>query len=94
MTNYHNILKQQLPELQAKYLIGFLAFFDSSDRDDFNDKKSDLDILVDFTGDDAMLFLQLAEKLETITKKLVDLVTFRSLKPRQWEFLKKNIIYV
>jgi predicted nucleotidyltransferase len=39
-------------------------------------------------------FIELAEKLEYILQKKVDLVSRDGLKPHQWNYLKSRILYV
>ena len=86
-------LKPQLNRLKSSYYVKKMALFGSVTRDDFNDQ-SDIDLLIDFDSDDFTLYLQLIEELESILGRKVDLITFRSLKPRQLEYLEKKLIYV
>lgn len=94
MNKYLAILSGKMPELKKKYPIASLALFGSVVRDDFDEKKSDIDVMVDFQSDDVLLFIQLADELETITSKKVDVVTKRSLKPRQLAYLENQFVYV
>ena len=87
-------LKSAFPRLKEKYPIASLALFGSVTRDDFDPKKSDIDILVDYTSSDVVLFLSLADELENLLGNKVDLVTKRSLKERQWNYLKDKLVYV
>jgi predicted nucleotidyltransferase len=61
-----------------------LEIFGSATREDFDPGRSDLDFLVEFQDPDrpgiADRFMGLAEGLEQIFKRKVDLVTKRSLK--------------
>lgn len=85
-------IKEALPELRQKYAVDSLAFFGSITTDNFS-KDSDVDIIVDFKSDDFLLFVQLANELEKITNKKVDLISKRSIKQRHWEYLKDKLIY-
>ena len=87
-------LKSAFPRLREKYPIGSLALFGSATREDFDPEKSDIDILVDYTSSDVLLFLSLADELERLLGKKVDLITKRSLKDRQWNYLKDKLVYV
>lgn len=87
-------LKTAFPGLKEKYPIGSMALFGSAARDDFNPQHSDIDILVDYTSSDVLLFLSLADELEQLLGRKVDLVTKRSLKERQWNYLKDKLVYV
>jgi uncharacterized protein len=86
-------LKTSFPELSKKYSVNKIALFGSVLRDDFNEQ-SDFDILVDFDSDDFDQYLQLADELEFILKRKIDLLTFRSLKPRHFEYLRNKLLYV
>ena len=97
MTNQQIILstlRQHLPELIAKYPIVTLYLFGSVVRDDFDPQKSDIDILVDYKGTMSYNFIELAEELEKITGKKIDLVSKRALKPRHWEYIKDQLVHV
>lgn len=94
MNKYIAILSDKLPELKKKYPIGSMALFGSVVRDDFDEKESDIDVMVDFQSDDVILFIQLADELEKITRKKVDVITKRSLKPRHLAYLENQFVYV
>lgn len=87
-------LQNAAPALKQKYPIASIAVFGSALRDDFDPEKSDVDILVDYQGSDVSLYLQLADELESILQRKVDIVTLRSLKERHWNYLKEKIHYV
>jgi predicted nucleotidyltransferase len=91
---YLQTLQTALPALKAKYPIASMALFGSVTREDFDPERSDVDILVDYQANDFAVYLSLAEELEQLLGKKVDLITTRSLKPRQWEYLKNKLIYV
>lgn len=86
-------LKPELNRLKSNFFVNKIALFGSVTRDDFNDQ-SDIDMLIDFDSEDFELYLKLIEELESILSRKVDLVTFRSLKPRQFKYLENKLIYV
>jgi predicted nucleotidyltransferase len=86
-------LKKSIEDFKLRYPLANMAVFGSALRSDFNED-SDVDILIDFRSDDFLLFNSLAEELETLLGKKIDLVTARSLKPRQYEYLKNHLLYV
>ncbi len=90
----HEILKKNINNLRYKYPFESMALFGSVNRSDFNAAISDIDILVDYQSSDVMLFLKLAEDLEQLLNHKVDLVTKRSLKPRQLQYLENQLRYV
>jgi len=79
--------------LKNKYPVKSMAVFGSSVREDFKEN-SDVDIVVDFQSDDFLLFNNLAEELEVILGKKIDLITLRSLKPRHLQYIQNQMIYV
>ena len=76
--------RESLRELCHAQRVQELEIFGSATTTDFNPEKSDLDFLVEFQDPDrpgiADRFLCLAEGLERIFQRNVDLVTRRSLK--------------
>ena len=88
-----HLLTQMKPELVEKFHISSLGLFGSIVRDDFSEK-SDIDILVDFSRPIGMEFFTLADLLESRLKRKVDLITLDGIKPRYFEAIKKDLIYV
>ena len=76
--------RDAVTELCHAQKVSGLEIFGSATREDFDPEKSDLDFLVDFQDPDrpgiADRFMGLAEGLERIFSRKVDLVTGRSLK--------------
>lgn len=93
LSSIQNILKQAKPHLKAKYHIDTLGLFGSIVRKDFTNK-SDVDILVDFTRPIGIEFIDLADELESIIKRKVDLVSKAGIKPGYFRVIQPEIIYV
>ena len=86
-------LKEHKPGLQGKYPISELGIFGSYARGEATDD-SDIDVLVNFNGRIGLGFIKLAHDLEDIFNKKIDLVTKSSIRPKYWDYLKKDVIYV
>jgi predicted nucleotidyltransferase len=88
-----SILSNLKPELLDKYPIKSIALFGSATRPDFSDE-SDIDILVDFYRPIGIEFIDLADFLEAKLNRKVDLVSRAGIKPRWFNSIQKDIIYV
>ncbi|HLG36400.1 MAG TPA: nucleotidyltransferase family protein [Bacteroidia bacterium] len=93
MSNIQQSLQGALSDLKMRYPISEMALFGSYARGT-ETEKSDVDILVSFSGPIGIQFIDLADELEKLLGKKVDLITKEGLKPRQWEYLKDKVIYV
>ncbi len=87
------ILTQLKPELCNKYGVDTLGLFGSIVRDDYNDE-SDIDIIVTFSRRVGMEFIDLADELESILKRKVDLVSKNGVKERYLRVIEPQIVYV
>lgn len=87
-------ISNELPRLKLMYPIEKIALFGSVTREDYSASKSDIDIMVVLNGEIGYEFIELAEELERLLNKKVDLVSKEALKPHQWNFLKGKLIYV
>ncbi len=87
-------LSASLSTLQAAYGIEFLALFGSVARGD-DTPHSDIDLLYAFKPefDTFDNYLALAEYLESILERKVDLVSFEYLKPRIRSNIQKDVIF-
>jgi predicted nucleotidyltransferase len=94
INNIRSLLLSQLPQLQKKYPIAKIALFGSVVRADFDPIKSDVDIMVELNGDMGWEFIDLSGELEKLLGRKVDLVSRNGIKPRYWEYIKGDIIYV
>lgn len=86
-------LKAFKPTLVTKYPISSLALFGSSARGEA-DESSDIDILVEFNDSVGVRFFEMASELEACLKAKVDLVSKKAVKPRYFEAIKDELIYV
>jgi len=87
------ILTQMKPGLCDKYAVDTIGLFGSIVRDDYTDE-SDIDIIVTFSRRVGMEFIDLADELETILKRKVDLVSKNGVKERYLRIIEPQIIYV
>ncbi|MBI1185365.1 nucleotidyltransferase [bacterium] len=86
-------LKKAKFDLSKKYPIASMALFGSYSRDDYT-QESDVDILVEINGRIGSKFIDLAYDLEEAIGKKVDLVSKNGIKPRYFDFIKSDLIYV
>lgn len=88
-------LEMLKPVLKGRYQVETVGFFGSYARGE-QKKKSDVDILVDFSQPNAIDLFEFIELKEFLSKKLgikVDLVTKSALKPMIKEQILKETIY-
>ena len=90
---YKDLLEQLKPELCKKYSISSLGLFGSVVRDDFTDQ-SDIDIVVSFSKPIDIDFFDLADELEEKLDRKVDLVSRNGIKPKYYEIIEPEILYV
>ena len=96
MTSKQNIakaLKDNKVELSSRYHLTSIGIFGSFTRDDFRED-SDIDILIDYDQPIGIEFIDLAEELERILDRKVDLVSRNGVKPKYFEEIQKDLIYV
>ena len=70
-----------------------MAVFGSYSRGDF-DEKSDVDIMVELTYPDGIKFILLAQELELLLQKKVDLVSKKGIKPSYYCLMENDLQYV
>lgn len=75
------------------YPIKSMAIFGSYSRKEQNDT-SDLDILVEFSENIGVRFIDLAEELESIIGFRVDLVSKKGIKEKYLKSIDSDLIYV
>lgn len=87
------VLRRERARLFTKYGLKSMAVFGSATRDDFR-PDSDVDIMVEFERPIGIEFVDLADELETIVQREVDLVTRGSIKERYMPYVLSDIKYV
>jgi hypothetical protein len=88
-----SLLVRNKSRLSLEYGVTELAVFGSYSRND-QTEQSDIDILVDFDRPVGLEFIELAVELESLLDAKVDLVSKNGIKPRYFEFVKNELIYV
>jgi predicted nucleotidyltransferase len=86
-------LSSMKEELANRFGVSALGLFGSITREDFT-AKSDIDILIEFSRPIGMEFFTLADLLESRLHRKVDLITKDGIKPRYFEAIKEDLIYV
>ncbi len=84
-------LHAQRELLSRRYPITRLALFGSFARGDANES-SDVDLLVEVDPTIGMGFVDLAEELERVLGRPVDLVSRRAIKPAYWRRIESELI--
>jgi len=94
LRQYLDTISKLKPELEAKYSVNSIGLFGSVVGDDFSASESDLDIIVDFKRPVGIEFIELADYLEKILKRKVDLVSRKGVRPQYFKAIEPEIIYV
>jgi hypothetical protein len=95
MKNYKAIektLKRHKTTLKKNFNVKKIGVFGSYAKGK-ESKRSDVDILVEFSEPIGWEFFDLKEFLETVLNKKVDLVTVNAIKPQLKEKILNEIIY-
>ncbi len=87
------IINQHRRELEETYKVRKIAIFGSYARGDQNEK-SDIDIIVEFKEPVGFTFIHLADFLEEILNRKVDLLTPDAIKPNRRKYIMKELTYV
>jgi uncharacterized protein len=88
-----SLLVRNKSRFSQEYGVTELAVFGSYSRNS-QTEESDIDILVDFDQPVGLEFIELAIELEKILDLKVDLVSKNGIKPRYFEVVKEDLIYV
>ena len=88
-----SVLRRERTRLFAKYGLKSMAVFGSATRDDFR-PDSDVDIMVEFDTTQDYDFLELAEELERLLGRQVDLTTRKAVRPWYMEHIQHDLKYV
>jgi len=87
------IIQQHKQILECEYKVKNIAIFGSYVRDE-QTIESDIDILVEFKEPVGLLFIHLADFLESILETKVDLITPDAIKPNRRKYIMEDLIYV
>lgn len=93
LKSIQQILTRLKPELTERFFVSSIGLFGSIVRDDFS-THSDIDIVVDFSKPVGIEFIDLADYIETKLKRRVDLISKNGLKPKYFQQIESEIIYV
>lgn len=85
------VLRQHFPDLAAEYKLSTLALFGSFASDE-QTSCSDVDLLVSFAEPIGFGFIHLAERLEALLGRRVDLVADDGIKENRRPFIQNNLI--
>ena len=86
-------LRSERERLFAKYALTSMAVFGSAARGEQR-PDSDVDIMVEFDTSKDYDFLELAEELQQLLKRRVDLVVRKGLRPWYLETIERDLRYV
>ena len=86
-------LQKIKPALQEKYGVTELALFGSYSRDEQTDT-SDIDIMVSYTKKLGLEFLDMVYELDDLFDKEVQVVSKDGIKPKYFQAIKEDLIYV
>jgi len=93
LNDIKKILAAHKEKLVEKYPIKSLAIFGSYSRNE-QDEYSDLDILVEFSERIGVKFIDLADDLENLLGRKVDLVSKNGIKEKYLKMISSDLIYV
>jgi predicted nucleotidyltransferase len=86
-------LQESKTLLTNKYPIRSLAIFGSHARNE-QVEDSDVDILVEFDEKIGLRFIDLADELELLLGRRIDLVSKGGIKEKYYQSIKQDLIYV
>lgn len=93
LAHIKEILSKLKPELTGKFHVSSIGLFGSIVRNDFT-ASSDIDIIVDFSQPIGIEFVDLADFIEKELNKPVDLVSKKGIKPKYFNAIESEIVYV
>jgi predicted nucleotidyltransferase len=95
MTKEHilKVLAENKDSLRADFKVRKLALFGSYARGD-QQEGSDVDILVEVDPSIGLDFVTLCETIERLLGTQVDVVSSRAIRPKGWEVIEPELIYV
>lgn len=92
-TEVVSVLAENFAALAQEFSIASLALFGSYARDE-QTPQSDVDLLVTFSRPVGFGFMHLADRLETLLGKPVDLVAADGIKPNRRDSIHASLIHV
>lgn len=93
LNDIRSILRNHKQRLSEKYGLSVMAVFGSYGRGQ-QSEDSDVDILVDFKKPIGIEFIDLADELEMLLHKKVDLVSLKGIKPLYYQHIESELNYV
>ena len=92
--NIISALREIKPELIQKFSVNSIGLFGSASRNDFSPELSDIDLIVDFSNPIGVEFIDLADFIESHLHRKVDLVSKNGIKPKYYQAIESDIVYV
>ena len=86
-------LRQHYSQLEAEFPLASLELFGSFARDE-QTADSDVDLIVAFSAPVGFAFLHLADRLEDLLGRRVDLVAADGIKPNRRPFILRSCLHV
>lgn len=86
-------LSENKESLYSRYPIKSLAIFGSIARNEESDG-SDVDLLVEFNDSIGIRYIDLADEIESLLNRRVDLVSKKAVKPKYYDAIKQELTYV
>ena len=93
LNEIQHILKSKKQYFREKYAVKSIGIFGSLVRGDFNEN-SDADIILEYEKPMGLEFVSLANELESFLQMKTDVVSRDGIKPKYWELIKDEIVYV
>jgi predicted nucleotidyltransferase len=97
IVSYHSTIQEKLRQvkhqLSEKYHVNSIGLFGSIVRADFK-PESDIDIMVDFSQPIGIEFIDLADDLEKLLGRKVDLVSKAGIRPQYYRAIEPETLYV
>ena len=86
-------LTELKPILQQKYPVESIALFGSYARNE-QTEDSDVDVMIELNGKMGIEFFRMANEIEDYLGIKTDVASKNGIKPRYFEFIKPDLIYV
>jgi len=86
-------LTELKPILQQKYPVAAIALFGSYARNE-QTEASDVDVMIELNGKMGIEFFKMADEIEDYLGIKTDVASKNGIKPRYFEFIKSDLIYV